>query len=93
MGSISVSVGGGAGKVSSVTVGNPVTTTVKKGTQGYSAKQVAITAKADASEIDRLSELTDVDASDSDNNEVLVYNSANNKYEIKVLPTVDGGDF
>jgi hypothetical protein len=40
-----------------------------------------------------LSNLTDVDASDSDNNETLVYDSTTGKYVIKVLPLVDGGDF
>jgi hypothetical protein len=40
-----------------------------------------------------LSNLSDVDASDSDNNETLVYDSTTGKYVIKVLPLVDGGDF
>lgn len=41
----------------------------------------------------KLSDLTDVNASDPDNNETLVYDSATGKYVVKVLPVVDGGNF
>lgn len=41
----------------------------------------------------RLSELLDVNASDPDNNETLVYDSATGKYVVKELPVVDGGNF
>lgn len=41
----------------------------------------------------RLSLLTDVDASDPDNNETLVYDQTLNKYVIKTLPVVNGGSF
>jgi hypothetical protein len=41
----------------------------------------------------RLSNLTDVDASDPDNNETLVYDETLQKYVIKVLPNIDGGIF
>jgi hypothetical protein len=37
--------------------------------------------------------LTDVDASDPDNNETVVYNSTTQKYEVKTLPIVDGGSY
>ncbi len=37
--------------------------------------------------------LTDVDASDPDNNETVVYNSTTQKYEVKTLPVVDGGSY
>jgi hypothetical protein len=40
-----------------------------------------------------LSRLSDVDASDPDNNETLVYNSVTQKYEIKTLPILDGGSY
>lgn len=40
-----------------------------------------------------LEALTDVDASDSDSNEVLVFNEDTGKYEIKVIPVIDGGIF
>jgi hypothetical protein len=43
--------------------------------------------------LDMLSELSDVDASDPDNNETLVYDGTLNKYVIKTLPVVDGGNF
>ena len=42
---------------------------------------------------DRLSELIDVNASNPDNNETLVYDSATGKYVVKELPVVDGGNF
>jgi hypothetical protein len=41
----------------------------------------------------RLSGLTDVDASSPDNNDTLVYDSATGKYVIKELPIVNGGTF
>ena len=37
--------------------------------------------------------LTDVDASDLDNNEVLVYDEATDKFVIKELPVLNGGTF
>lgn len=40
-----------------------------------------------------LSQLNDVDASDPDNNEVLVYDETENKYVVKVLPKIQGGTF
>jgi hypothetical protein len=41
----------------------------------------------------RLVDLLDVDSSDSDNNEVLVFDEGANTYVVKPLPGVDGGDF
>lgn len=40
-----------------------------------------------------LAGLTDVDASDPDNNETLVFDATSGKYVIKTLPAVDGGTF
>ena len=40
-----------------------------------------------------LSGLLDVDASDPDNNETLVYDAVSGKYVIKELPVVNGGNF
>lgn len=40
-----------------------------------------------------LSGLEDVDASDPDNNETLVYDAASGKYVIKELPVLNGGTF
>lgn len=37
--------------------------------------------------------LIDVDASDADNNETVVYDEASGKYVVKPLPVVDGGTF
>ena len=41
----------------------------------------------------KLENLSDVDASDPDNNEILVYDEALNKYVIKILPNINGGTF
>lgn len=43
--------------------------------------------------ITELRELDDVDASDLDNNEVLVYDEATDKFVIKELPVLNGGTF
>ena len=40
-----------------------------------------------------LSTLLDVDASDPDNNETLVYDAATGKYVVKELPVLNGGTF
>lgn len=40
-----------------------------------------------------LSGLLDVDASDPDNNETLVYDAATGKYVVKELPVLNGGTF
>jgi hypothetical protein len=37
--------------------------------------------------------LSDVDASDPDNNETLVYDEVSGKYVVKTLPVVNGGTF
>lgn len=37
--------------------------------------------------------LTDVDASDLDNNEVLVYDETTDKFVVKEIPVVNGGTF
>ena len=47
----------------------------------------------DVSAINKLANLSDVNASDPDNNETLVYDAASGKYVIKTLPIVDGGIF
>jgi hypothetical protein len=56
-------------------------------------KNVRLTGTNGGSSATRLEYLTDVDASDPDNNETLVYDSVSGKYVIKTLPTVDGGTF
>jgi hypothetical protein len=43
--------------------------------------------------VNQLSQLTDVDASDPDNNETLVYDETTQKYVIKILPNINGGTF
>lgn len=41
----------------------------------------------------RLSKLYDVDASDADNNETLVYDEASGNFVVKELPIINGGTF
>lgn len=43
--------------------------------------------------IDNIVELKDVDASDVDNNETLVYDDTVGKFVVKSLPNLDGGTF
>ena len=43
--------------------------------------------------VNQLAALSDVDATDPDNNEVLVYDEASGKYVIKELPVINGGTF
>jgi hypothetical protein len=43
--------------------------------------------------IPKLSSLIDVDTSDPDDNETLVYDAASEKYVVKTLPVVNGGTF
>lgn len=59
--------------------------------QRKTIKTVAITP--DLSAVTTLDALTDVDASDPDNNETLVYDEASGKYVIKTLPAIDGGSY
>jgi len=56
-------------------------------------RSLAINATGSGSGSSTLAGLTDVDASDSDNGEVLVWNDVTGKYEIKVIPVIDGGTF
>lgn len=41
----------------------------------------------------KLKDLIDVDASDADNNEILVYDEVNDKYVVEALPRVNGGTY
>lgn len=47
----------------------------------------------DLSAITRVSALSDVDASDPNQDETLVYDEASNKYIVKTLPNISGGTF
>lgn len=46
-----------------------------------------------ASAIDTIAELRDVDASDADTDETLVFDSVTQKYIVKTLPKIDGGSY
>ena len=50
-------------------------------------------ALASISQNTTFASLLDVDASDPVNNETVVYNSTTQKYEVKILPVVDGGSY
>lgn len=59
--------------------------------QRTTIRTVAIAATAGG--LKNLGDLLDVDASDPDTNETLVYDGTLNKYVVKTLPVVDGGSF
>jgi len=59
--------------------------------QRKTVRTVAITP--DLSAISTLDSLVDVDASDPNENETLVYDAASEKYVVKTLPNVNGGTF
>lgn len=42
---------------------------------------------------DRLSDLRDIDTSDADNNETLVYDEISGKFIAKPIPIINGGTF
>lgn len=50
-------------------------------------------AGPDVTSANRLADLLDVDASDPNENETLVYDEFLRKYVVKTLPIVDGGTF
>lgn len=56
-----------------------------------SIRTVAVTPDISAGR--SLASLSDVDASDPDNNETLVYDEASGKYVVKTLPNINGGTF
>lgn len=60
--------------------------------QRKTIRTVGISA-AGLSQVDTLAELKDVDASDPNNNETLVYDSLTQKYVVKTLPEIDGGTY
>lgn len=43
--------------------------------------------------VDELIDLKDVDATDVDNNETLVYDEISGKFVVKVIPIINGGTF
>lgn len=56
-----------------------------------SIRTVAITP--DIGVLTSLSSLTDVNATDPNENETLVYDEASGKYVVKTLPNISGGTF
>lgn len=65
-------------------------TTVELRTNKTTVSMLPISTTA---QIENLSQIQDVDASNPDNNEVLVYDQTQNKYVIKTIPLVQGGTF
>lgn len=68
-------------------------TSVELRTNKTTVTMLPIATTAEASSLANLSQIQDVDASNPDNNEVLVYDQTQNKYVIKTLPVVQGGTF
>lgn len=68
-------------------------TSVELRTNKTTVTMLPISTTAEASSLANLSQIQDVDASNPDNNEVLVYDQTQNKYVIKTLPVVQGGTF
>lgn len=56
-------------------------------------KTIRTVGIAASSQVDTLARLKDVDASDPDNNETLVYDASTQKYVVKTLPVIDGGSY
>lgn len=54
-------------------------------------KSIGSTGKAAA--VDRLAQLKDVDATDVDNNETIVYDEVSGKFVVRELPIINGGTF
>lgn len=50
-------------------------------------------ATAGGSPVDTIVELRDVDASDVDNNETLVYDEGSGKFIVREIPIINGGTF
>ena len=58
---------------------------------GGTKKLIVNTGGAD--NIDTIAELRDVDASDADTDETLVFDSVTQKYVVKTIPRIDGGSY
>ena len=56
-----------------------------------SIRTVAVIPQVDA--FNTLTSLIDVDATDPNENETLVYDEASGKYTVKTLPNISGGTF
>jgi len=59
--------------------------------QRKTVRTVAVTP--DLSSISTLGSLSDVNATDPNENETLVYDEATGKYIVKILPNISGGTF
>ena len=71
-----------------------VRTTPKNRISINTPKQSEIKTIASGSQtVSKLRNLIDVDGSDLDNNEIVVYDEARDKFVVKELPIVNGGTF
>lgn len=61
--------------------------------QRSTVRSIVVPTGETVNRVDNLVELKDVDASDVDNNETLVYDEVSGKFVVKTLPIVDGGSF
>ena len=69
------------------------TNTSKVAINGQKRSTVRTVGLSSLAERANFASLNDVDASDSDNNETVVFNSTTGKYEVKTLPIIDGGSY
>jgi hypothetical protein len=67
--------------------GQPIEVKIKSNKTAVSSVEIARTVKFP------LQELTNVDGTDPDDGEVLVYEASSNLYVVKALPFVRGGTF
>lgn len=67
--------------------GQPIEVKIKSNKTAVSSVEIARTVKFP------LQELTNVDGTDPDDGEVLVYESASNLYVVKTIPYIRGGKF
>jgi len=72
-------------------VSNPKNRIAISNQQRTSIRTVAISP--DMTVVNSLDALNDVDASDPNENETLVYDEASGKYVVKILPNINGGTF
>lgn len=70
-----------------------LTDKIKVSINGQKRTTVRTVGISSLAQTGKLANLTDVDATDPDNNEILVFDSARQKYVIKPLPVLDGGSY
>lgn len=70
-----------------------LTDKIKVSINGQKRTTVRTVGISSLAQTGKLSRLVDVDATDPDNNETLVFDASEQRYVIKTLPVVDGGSY